>query len=81
MAQDTVQGPKRLIEQEHIRLRREGSCQGDSLCLTTGELARGAVGVPSQTNKRGELFATLLAPPTLGQSKADIVPDAEVREK
>ncbi|MNP69835.1 hypothetical protein D3C76_1659870 [compost metagenome] len=38
-----VEGAKGLIEQQHFRLHRQGTGQGDALALTAGKLFRIAI--------------------------------------
>ncbi len=39
-----VEGAERLVEQQHLRLDRQGPGQGHALALAAGELGRQAVG-------------------------------------
>lgn len=60
LAQFNVQAGKRFIEQQQVRLRRQGSRQGNALLLASGELMGKALGQVAQAHQLQDLEGALL---------------------
>ncbi len=56
-----VERPERLVEQQHLRLVREGAGESDALLLPAGQLARSASAKAGQTDHLQQLVAAAAA--------------------
>jgi hypothetical protein len=55
-AQFTIEVGERLVEQQQLRLRRQGAGQGDTLLLAAGKLMREALAEVFQVDQFQQLF-------------------------
>ncbi len=78
-----VEGPERLVEQQHAGLVDQGAAQRDALLLPAGEQGRLAVLVAAELDQLDHVGGLLLVVghPTAPQSEGDVLADRQVREQ